>query len=179
MLRCAWLTCIPLHSSPFHAEHCNLVGAEGRLSCSDMPLQEKNNQPLETKQQPKPTNKQNLKPNSPPDTLWCFSVLKKKKKSYLLCVARGVEEYTLPLCQSVGSTAQAEPVQECQYMPTLDDQALFCQTPVQLLCEQFPAIPSQGSLSHALLHNAGWPTCSRFCSHAALLLQQVRHKAAR
>lgn len=30
-------------------------------------------------------------------------------------------------------------------------------------------------MSHALLHNVGWPMCSRFCSCVALLLQQVRH----
>lgn len=38
-----------------------------------------------------------------------------------------------------------------------------------------PPIPSQGSLSCALLHNAGWPTYSRCCRCVALLLQQMRH----
>lgn len=76
---------------------------------------------------------------------------------------------------SVYRQQTSEPTRECQGMPVLVDQALFCQTEVQSLWEQFPGIPSQGSLSHTLLHNAGWPTRSRFCSSVALLLQQVRH----
>lgn len=170
MLRCAWLTCIPLHSFPFHAEHCNLVGAEGRLPCSDTPFQKKNNPKKQNNKKTQPTNKT---PNSTPHQKRLGAFLLQEEKNCLLCVARRIRESTLPF--SVCRQQSSEPTRECQGMPVLVDQALFCQTEVQSLWEQFPGIPSQGSLSHTLLHNAGWPTRSRFCSSVALLLQQVRH----
>lgn len=63
----------------------------------------------------------------------------------------GIHPASLTVCRQ----QNLEPIQECQYMPALVDQALFCQTQVQRLWEQFRTIPSQGSLSHALLHSAG------------------------